>query len=252
MTRVLKSQVGMPRIKFTAQPIDLGAEARKARRRLYPATILYSAYALAVFVLALGSTSSPLVPLAFFLGGVAVWTFVEYLAHRFILHRRFPDGPGIVKHWMHVTFDSLHTEHHARPWDGNHINGTIKDTWLYMAFFAALSFLAPLPTAPVLWAGVMQSYVAEEWVHQSVHYLFLYRFKGPYWRYINRHHSYHHSPQGSELAFGLTNGFWDGVFGTRIPEKDRRLLYGRRRSSSRALAAQGGSAPSPAEPRLGA
>lgn len=232
---LLKSQVGMPRIQFSGQRIDLRGEARKARRRLYPVSILYSTYALTVLALAVRSYGL-LVPLGYFLAGVAVWTFIEYLAHRFVLHRRFPDGPGILTRWMHRTFDNLHTEHHARPWDGNHINGTIGDTLLYMAFFAALSFLAPLHTAPVFWAGVMQSYVVEEWVHQSVHYLFLYGFKGPYWRYINRHHCYHHSPQGSELAFGLTNGFWDIAFGTRIPMKDRRLLYGRRVASPPSLA----------------
>jgi len=225
---MLKSRVGMPRIRFTGQRIDLPAEARKARRRLYPATILYSAYALTVLASALRAAQSPLVPLAFFSAGVAVWTFIEYLAHRFILHQRFPDGPGIFQHWLHRTFDNLHTEHHARPWDGNHISGTIKDTVLYMAFFAALSFLAPIHTAPVFWAGIMQSYVVEEWVHQSVHYLFLYKLGGPYWRYINCHHCYHHSPGGSELAFGLTNEFWDIAFRTRVPERERRLMYGLR------------------------
>jgi sterol desaturase/sphingolipid hydroxylase (fatty acid hydroxylase superfamily) len=151
---------------------------------------------------------------------------------------------------MHRTFDSLHSEHHARPWDGNHINGRIRDTALYMAFFASLSFLAPLPTAPVLWAGIMQSYVLEEWVHQSVHYIYLYKFGGPYWRYICRHHAYHHSPQGAELAYGLTNGFWDIVFHTRVPERERRLLYGSPRPASCSVTAQARPAsPAPA-PRL--
>ena len=173
---------------------------------------------------------------AFYAVGWLVWTLIEYLAHKYILHYRFPDGPGPVQHWLHVTADNLHTEHHARPWDGNHINGTIKDTLLYMAFLGALSFLAPLHTAPVLWAAVMQAYVVEEWVHQSTHYPTLYGLRGPYWRYITRHHAYHHSPRGAELAFGLTNGLWDVIFGTRIPEEDRRLLYGRHRASPRAVA----------------
>jgi sterol desaturase/sphingolipid hydroxylase (fatty acid hydroxylase superfamily) len=87
---------------------------------------------------------------------------------------------------------------------------------------AVLSFLAPLPTAPVLVASFMLAYVAEGWVHHSVRFVSVYGLKGPYWWYITRHHQYHHSPRGSELAFGLTNGFWDLVFGTRIPARDRR------------------------------
>ncbi len=232
---MLKSQVGMPNLQFIGERIDLRAEAARARRRLYPATLLYSTYTLTVWTLAVRAARSPLVPLAFFSAGVAVWTLIEYLAHRFILHRRFPDGPGVVQHWLHYAFDNLHTEHHARPWDGNHINGTIKDTLPYMALFGASSFLAPIDTAPVFWAGVMQTYVVEEWVHQSVHYISLYRFRGAYWRYIQRHHCYHHSPRGSELAFGLTNGCWDVLFGTRIPEKDRRLLFSPRSASARSV-----------------
>jgi sterol desaturase/sphingolipid hydroxylase (fatty acid hydroxylase superfamily) len=228
MSLLLKSKVGMPHIQFKGEPIDLPEEARRSRRRLAPVSVVYSAYGLSVLILALRSAQVLWVPAAFFVLGAALWTLVEYFAHRKVLHQRFPDGPGALQHWLHGTFDNLHTEHHARPWDGNHINGTIKDTWLYVALFGALSFLAPLPTLPLLWAGVVQFYVIEEWVHHSVHYQGLYKLGGPYWRYINRHHAYHHSPQGSELAFGLTNGFWDLVFGTRIPEPARRLLYGPR------------------------
>jgi 4-hydroxysphinganine ceramide fatty acyl 2-hydroxylase len=224
---MLKSKVGMPAPRFGGAVIHLAAEARKARRRLYPVTVLYSTYSLAVLGLALRSGRGPHVALGFYGGGWMAWTLVEYVAHRWVLHFRFPDGPGPVQHWLHRTFDSLHSEHHERPWDGDHINGTIKDTLLYVSLIAALSFLAPLPTAPVLWAGVMQAYVVEEWVHQSVHYLYLYRLKGRYWRYIGRHHCYHHSRRGSEVAFGLTNGFWDIVFDTRIPAADRRRLHRR-------------------------
>lgn len=216
----------MPPIQFIGQPIDLVAEATKARRRLYPVTIVYSAYAVTVVTLAVRS-AGPSRPLAYYAAGILLWTIVEYLVHRHILHGRFPDGPGILRHWLHATFDTLHTEHHARPWDGNHINGTLKDTALYVALFAALSFLAPLSTAPVLVAAFVQAYVVEEWIHQSVHFIAVYRFKGPYWRYITRYHSYHHSPRGSELAYGLTNGAWDVAFGTRIPAEDRKRLYGR-------------------------
>jgi hypothetical protein len=232
MGLLLKSKVGMPRIQYRGERIDLRAEARKSRRRLGPVTVLYSGYALGILALGLRSAPSAWTPLAFFTLGAGLWTLVEYHAHRYVLHQRFPDGPGVLQRWLHRTFDNLHTEHHARPWDGNHINGTIKDTWRYVALVAGLSFLAPVPTLPVLWAGVVQFYVVEEWVHHSVHFLGVYHLRGSYWRYINRHHAYHHSPRGSEQAFGLTNGFWDVVFGTRIPGEERRRLYGPRRASA--------------------
>jgi hypothetical protein len=185
-------------------------------------TLLYSGYALTVVSLALRSGHAARASLYFVLG-VLAWTLVEYLAHRFVLHGRFADGPGLLRRFAHRAFDHLHVEHHARPWDGNHINGTIKDTGPYMALVAALSFAAPLPTLPVLWAAVMFAYVAEEWIHHSVHYASVYGLKSWYWRSIVRHHAFHHGARGTELAFGLSSGAWDVVFGTRMRGVPSRL-----------------------------
>jgi sterol desaturase/sphingolipid hydroxylase (fatty acid hydroxylase superfamily) len=150
---------------------------------------------------------------------------MEYLIHRHILHGRFPDGDGLLQRFLHDRFDHLHYEHHQRPWDGNHINGTIADTLPAVALVALASHLAPLHTLPVLVAGILQAYIAEEWVHHSVHF---YNFRGRYFSYIKRHHIYHHSPRGSEVGFGLTSGIWDMLRGTRIPATARQLLYRRR------------------------
>jgi sterol desaturase/sphingolipid hydroxylase (fatty acid hydroxylase superfamily) len=223
-TVISKSLTGLPLPGFP-QGVDLGVEARKSRRRLYPVTILYSLGALSTVTVALSMGRNPFKIGTFFVAGVAAWTYVEYLAHRYVLHGRFPDGPGLIRHFLHKSFDHLHWEHHARPWDGNHINGTIKDTLPFVILLAGLAALFPLETAPVFLAGMIQSYIAEEWVHHSVHF---YNFGGAYFRYIRRHHLYHHSPRGSEVGFGLTNGIWDVLRATRIPEAERRVLYERR------------------------
>jgi sterol desaturase/sphingolipid hydroxylase (fatty acid hydroxylase superfamily) len=74
--------------------------------------------------------------------------------------------------------------------------------------------------------------VVEEWVHHSVHF---YHFDNPYFRYIKRHHLYHHSPKGEDVGYGLTNGFWDIIFSTRISAEQRRLLYGRGKAEGHVL-----------------
>jgi sterol desaturase/sphingolipid hydroxylase (fatty acid hydroxylase superfamily) len=201
-------------------------EARKARRRFYPSTVVYTVYALTVGYFALRS-GRPMAAIAYFAGGIAVWTLIEYLFHRFVLHGRFPAGPGPLRWFAHAYLDPLHWEHHKRPWDGNHINGTLKDTLPVLVVFAAIGWLFPLPTGPMLVVGIVAGYVVEEWVHHSVHF---YRFDNRYFQYIRRHHLYHHSPKGMEVAFGLSNGFWDIVWDTRIPEEERIALYhGKRR-----------------------
>jgi sterol desaturase/sphingolipid hydroxylase (fatty acid hydroxylase superfamily) len=88
-----------------------------------------------------------------------------------------------------------------------------------------VSFLLPAFTLSTFLAGLMQAYIVEEWVHHSVHF---YRFRWKYFRYIKRHHLYHHSPKGMNVAYGLSNGFWDVVCRTRIPLSIRRALYGRK------------------------
>jgi sterol desaturase/sphingolipid hydroxylase (fatty acid hydroxylase superfamily) len=69
-------------------------------------------------------------------------------------------------------------------------------------------------------------------VHHSVHF---YHFDNPYFRYIKRHHLYHHSPKGGDVGYGLTNGFWDIIFSTRISAEQRRLLYGQGKVESHVL-----------------
>ena len=203
-------------------------QGRISRHRLYPITAFYTIYALVVLFFALRS-SHPWVAIIFYAFGLPVWTFVEYLFHRFVLHGRFAPGKGIIRKFLHERLDPLHWEHHAHPFDGHHINGELSD--LLPLFFIAVpvSFLAPIYTLPVLLAGVVQCYVVEEWVHHSVHF---YNFRSPYFRYIKRHHYYHHSPKGMEQGYGLTNGFWDIVFKTRYPAQIREALYHRKHAQA--------------------
>jgi cyclopropane-fatty-acyl-phospholipid synthase len=205
-------------------------EARKARRRLYPVTLAYTLSSLALVGLCVASGQWQR-GLTFYGLGFVVWTWVEYEVHRYILHGRFPDGPGPVQHFLHQNFDHLHWEHHARPWDGNHVNGTLKDTGFFVALLFAVSAAFPSWTASLLIAGVIQAYIIEEWVHHSVHFC---QFRNRYFRYIRRHHLYHHSPKGSEAGYGLTNGFWDIVYRTRFPAPIRRALFARKAFSRRA------------------
>jgi len=205
-----KSEVGLPE-PLWPRHVDLRAESRTARGRLYPITIAYSAASALTLALALRSGRGVGVAAAFLAAGVATWTLLEYLVHRYVLHGPFPDGPGPLQHFLHRKFDHLHLEHHQRPWDGRHISGSFRDTLPFVLLLAALAALFPVDTLPVFLAGLVQSYVVEEWVHHSVHY---YNFNSRYFRYIRRHHLYHHSRHGSHVAFGLTSDVWDCALGT--------------------------------------
>lgn len=218
-----KSQASHPDIPFG---VYKRRQVAISRGRLYPVTLFYSTYAIIVLIMALRS-GHPWTAVAFFAAGIPIWTLVEYLFHRYILHGRFAPGRGIIRRFLHERLDPLHWEHHKRPFDGRHINGQLKDLLPLFLVAAPASFIAPIYTLPVLLAGVVGCYVLEEWIHHSVHF---YNFRSPYFRYIKRFHFYHHSPKGMELGFGLTNGFWDIIFKTRYPAPVRQALYRRKPS----------------------
>jgi len=216
----LKSQVGpWPEPTFP-KGVDLEREGSRSRRRMYPVTVIYSAYLLGLATLAWRSSRLGRA-LAFSVAGLALWTLMEYLVHRYVLHVAFPAGKGWLRRLLHELFDAAHADHHAQPWDGYHINGHL-DTLLVFVWLAPLSFLAPPFTASMAVAALFAGYAAEEWVHHAFHFR---NFRWRYFQYVRRRHLYHHSRHGVGTAYGITSDFWDRVFGTRIPAPQRdRLL----------------------------
>jgi sterol desaturase/sphingolipid hydroxylase (fatty acid hydroxylase superfamily) len=217
---LLKSQVGPWPDPVFPQGIDLELEASRSRRRMYPATVVYSVYLLALVTLAGLSSHLPRA-LAFSVLGLGLWTLMEYLVHRFVLHVAFPAGKYWPSRVLHRLFDASHADHHAQPWDGYHINGHL-DTLFVAVWLVPLSFLAPPYTASLAVAALFAGYTAEEWAHHAMHFR---NFRWRYFQYVRRRHLYHHSRLGVGTAYGITSDFWDKVFGTRIPVPQRdRLL----------------------------
>ena len=163
-------------------------QARIARKRLYPLTVFYWTYSLIVLLLGLLS-AHPWIAMIFHLAGIPVWTLVEYGFHRYVLRERFPPGRGSIRRFLYERLDRLHWEHHKRPFDGGHISGELKDTLPLFFVTAPLSFVFPLYSMPVLLAGVVQNYVAEEWTHYFLHFG---KFRNRLFRHLKRDHLYCH------------------------------------------------------------
>ncbi|MGA2098569.1 MAG: sterol desaturase family protein [Candidatus Acidiferrum sp.] len=195
-------------------------QASIARRKMFPLTAFYTAYAALLFIFA-ASSGRPWTAVAFFAAGWVTWTLVEYLFHRYVLHGRFPPGQGFIRKFLHERLDPLHWDHHMRPLDGNHISGQLNDILPLFFVAAPVSFLFPVYSAPMLLAGVVQSYVSEEWLHYALHFS---NSRFPPFRRLKKYHLYHHSPRGIDKGYGITTRFWDGVFDTRFPQDVRRSL----------------------------
>lgn len=131
------------------------------------------------------------------LAGLLAWTAVEYVLHRWVLHRM----PGLRV---------LHAMHHRHP---GALIGT--PTWvsapLFMALWAVLGWIMPASVAAGAAAGLMAGYLVYVTVHDAVHHR---AARVGSWLHRSKvRHALHHQP-GAQRNFGVSTGFWDCVAGS--------------------------------------
>jgi sterol desaturase/sphingolipid hydroxylase (fatty acid hydroxylase superfamily) len=138
--------------------------------------------------------------------GFLIWTLLEYVLHRSVLHRK-------------TYFAPLHGQHHAAPlaligtpaWISVSVlcAGTLLPAWRWLGFNIAVG----------LTAGVMLGY----WWYGIVHHIVHHRVNKPSTSYFNDlrawHMRHHYSPKSGN--FGVTTAMWDHVFGTAIRARDK-------------------------------
>jgi cyclopropane-fatty-acyl-phospholipid synthase len=144
------------------------------------------------------------------LSGIALWSLLEYLLHRFVLH-------GIAP------FSRWHGQHHLSP-----------RALIASPITLSLSLFLVLGSLPAWWLlggwsalaltlGLWASYLVYGLTHHATHH-----GTGPWLRqnaWMSRrrirhamHHAAHHIEARGERCtpchFGVSNSFWDAVFGT--------------------------------------
>lgn len=201
-----------------------------SRHKIYKTTAFYSSYSIILLALAIRSHHF-LRAVAFVPVGIVVWMLVEYFSHRFVLHRHWKVSQRKYKRPFTLLankyLDPTHFGHHERPFDGEHMSGRVRDLLPVFLFFVPLSLLFfPAFTASIVVAVAFQSYIAEEWIHHATHFC---NFRDPYFRYMKKHHLYHHTSHGMTRGFGTSSGVMDFIFATRYPRNVRQRLYGGRK-----------------------
>ena len=166
---------------------------------LFTPVFFYQAYK----ALYISHTSLPVL-LAGILAGVFLWTFVEYLTHRFMFHAQ----PGTAKGKRFVFL--FHGVHHSYP----------RDAWrLIMTPFASVPaaivsyylfhwVLSEIYATPVF-IGFGLGYVFYDLLHYTIH------FNGKRFPSLKKYHLRHHFSD-PQRGFGVTSPFWDYVFRTRF------------------------------------
>lgn len=136
-----------------------------------------------------------------FVSGIVLWTFLEYVLHRFLGH----------EHRGRNFFKDEHILHHQKV---HYFAPAFKKATAAIAFsiivVVLLSFALIWELALGSVAGLVGMYGLYEITHMRFHK------KGPIARpfiVLRKHHFYHHFHQPSK-NYGVTTRFWDRVFGT--------------------------------------
>lgn len=136
--------------------------------------------------------------------GAMLWSILEYVLHRFVLHGLPP-------------FNKWHAEHHKRP-DALISTPTIISASLIVGFvyFPAYWLLGDW-RAIAFTLGLGSGYIAYAVVHHGTHH---WRSNSAWLKQRKRLHACHHHMHPLS-CYGVTTGLWDRVFRTLPGLSDR-------------------------------
>lgn len=154
---------------------------------------------------------------AYWAFGLFIWTFLEYLLHRFLFHLddHLPDNRVFIS--LHFL---LHGVHHYLPMDKYRLvmppvlfSALAYPFWRLAHFLFSYSWYA----ATAVFCGGLFGYVCYDLTHYFLHHQNL----PSYYKTLKKLHLEHHFLD-YELGFGVTSPFWDKVFGTELVSRAKK------------------------------
>lgn len=144
---------------------------------------------------------------ALFVIGAIVWSFTEYILHRFVFHFVPRSGWGKQIQFM------FHGVHHDYPNDSTRlVMPPIVSIPLAALFYFGFMKILGAYYLPPFFAGFIAGYLAYDLTHYAVHHFNLH---GRVSLYLKQHHLRHHylDPDNN---YGVSSPMWDFVFGTYL------------------------------------
>lgn len=141
-----------------------------------------------------------------FIVGIFIWSFTEYILHRFIFHYEPSSYIGKRLHWI------LHGVHHDFPRDPLRlVMPPAVSLPLYFLFSLIFYFLFGASYSDAITAGFILGYLIYDTLHYAFHH---FAFRNKLFLNLKSHHMSHHY-KNSDLGFGVSNKLWDYIFGTK-------------------------------------
>src|SRR5277367_4366610 len=146
-----------------------------------------------------------------FILGLFVWTFTEYIMHRFVFHYMPEDKPWAQR--MHFIF---HGVHHDYPSDAKRlVLPPSVSIPLATGFFFLFNAILPVNYIWGFFPGFILGYLFYDESHYAIHH---FNFKGNIWKKIKQHHMLHHY-QDPDKGYGVSSPFWDKIFRSDFVKK---------------------------------
>jgi len=137
--------------------------------------------------------------------GLVVWSFTEYMLHRFIFHYVPKSGWGKRIHFM------FHGVHHDYPNDSTRlVMPPAVSIPLSTFFYFLFKGVVGSHFVPPFFAGFMIGYLTYDLSHYAFHHFNLH---GKIGLYLKRQHIRHHYME-PDSNYGVSSPLWDFVFGT--------------------------------------
>lgn len=146
--------------------------------------------------------------LPFLLGlpaGVVLWSFMEYVLHRFAFHEARGKNYGSREHLRHHGSDDTVLESWYLSWAG-----------VLLVSMGLIPFLGRSVGQPDLGWGVGIGYLVAYGFYDLIHWRAHRRpYRNRYEAMVRKHHFVHHF-HAPLKNHGVTSPFWDHVFGTYV------------------------------------
>jgi len=139
-----------------------------------------------------------------FFSGIFFWTFFEYIAHRYIFHA-VSESPRLQK----VAY-ILHGNHHHFPRDRQRLFMPPLPSIIIASAIFGIMYLTMGKYSFQFFPGFIFGYLLYGSIHYAIHaWRPPFKWMKPLWR---NHHLHHYKDEN--LGFGVSNTFWDRIFGT--------------------------------------
>jgi 4-hydroxysphinganine ceramide fatty acyl 2-hydroxylase len=156
---------------------------------------------------------------AYWFLGLFLWTFAEYLLHRFVFHldKYLPNNRvALTIHFL------LHGIHHYLPMDKLRL---VMPPTLFFVLATPFYRLAHFVfywnwhIGTAVFCGAIFGYICYDLTHYFLHH----RNLPLYWRQLKKYHLQHHFMDYNN-GFGVSSPFWDIIFGTQLAQAPVKTL----------------------------